>query len=114
MIKTHNCESIFELLDIEKKKMIQEETYSIDTGVDPTLVWSIVDLKGNFFKESDPFWYDGVQWKLAVDRFESDYDLKVSMKMMTNPFETKESKDYFKKKEYFLPSNMIQNQINVI
>jgi hypothetical protein len=34
--------------------------------------------------------------------------------MVTNPFETKESRNYFKKKEFFLPSNMIQNQINVM
>lgn len=34
--------------------------------------------------------------------------------MVTNPFDSKKSKDYFKKKEYFLPSNMIVNNINPI
>jgi hypothetical protein len=32
--------------------------------------------------------------------------LSVQIKMVTNPFEVKKSKDYFKKKEFFLPSNV--------
>ncbi len=37
--------------------------------------------------------------------------------MVNNPFEVKKSKDYFKKKEFFLPSNVaggMQNQINFL
>ena len=29
--------------------------------------------------------------------------------METNPFDTKKAKDYFKKKEFFLPSNIATN-----
>jgi hypothetical protein len=41
--------------------------------------------------------------------------LSVHIKMVNNPFEVKKSKDYFKKKDFFLPSNVaggIQNQVN--
>jgi len=37
--------------------------------------------------------------------------------MVNNPFEVKKSKDYFKKKDFFLPSNVaggIANQINLL
>ena len=37
--------------------------------------------------------------------------------MVTNPFEVKKSKDYFKKKEFFLPSNVaggLSNQANFL
>ena len=74
-----------------------------------TLSWNIEELKGNFFKESDPFWFENAQWRLSVSHFQQEQDLKILIKMHTNPFETKESKSYFKKKEFFLPSNMIQN-----
>jgi len=32
--------------------------------------------------------------------------LSVQIKMVNNPFEVKQSKDYFKKNEFFLPSNV--------
>lgn len=39
--------------------------------------------------------------------------LKISIKMVNNPFEVKKSKDYFKKKDYFLTSNVgMQNVFN--
>lgn len=43
--------------------------------------------------------------------------LNVQIKMVNNPFEVKKSKDYFKKKEFFLPSNVaggMANQTNIL
>lgn len=43
--------------------------------------------------------------------------LNVQIKMANNPFEVKKSKDYFKKKEFFLPSNVaggMTNQTNIL
>ena len=43
--------------------------------------------------------------------------LSVQIKMVNNPFEVKTTKDYFKKKEYFLPSNVaggMQNQMDYL
>lgn len=57
---------------------------------------------------------ENAQWKLSISYFKMDEDaLSVSIKMVNNPFEVKKSKDYFKKKEFFLPSNVLQqNQLN--
>lgn len=38
--------------------------------------------------------------------------LNVQIKMVNNPFEVKKSKDYFKKKEFFLPSNVAGGMAN--
>jgi hypothetical protein len=35
--------------------------------------------------------------------------LNVSIKMVNNPFEIKKSKDYFKKKDFFVASNFAAN-----
>jgi hypothetical protein len=54
------------------------------------------------------------QWKLSICYFRSEEEaLNVSIKMVNNPFEVKKSKDYFKKKEFFLPSTIgMQGQVN--
>ena len=54
------------------------------------------------------------QWKLSISYFRSEEEaLSVSIKMVNNPFEVKKSKDYFKKKEFFLPSTIgMQGQVN--
>jgi hypothetical protein len=50
---------------------------------------------------------ESAQWKLSISYFRSEEEaLSVSIKMINNPFEVKKSKDYFKKKEFFLPSNI--------
>jgi hypothetical protein len=71
------------------------------------LTWNIQNLSGNFYKESDPFMVENAQWKLSVSYFKMDEEaLSVQIKMLNNPFEVKKSKDYFKKKDFFLPSNV--------
>lgn len=58
---------------------------------------------------------ENAQWKLSISYFKMEEEaLNVSIKMVNNPFEVKKSKDYFKKKDFFLPSNVAgaQNQIN--
>ncbi len=53
---------------------------------------------------------EGAQWKLAISHFKNEEQaLKVEIKMETNPFDTKKAKDYFKKKDFFLPSNIANN-----
>jgi hypothetical protein len=75
-----------------------------------------LNLTGNFYRPSDVFLIESIQWKLFVSHFRQEEDgLKVLMSMVTNPFEVKKSKDYYKKKEFFLASNVaggLQNQAN--
>lgn len=83
-------------------------------SVKPTLTWKIQNLNGNFYRESDPFMIENGQWKLSLSYFRMEEDsLNVSIKIVNNPFDTKKIKDYFKKKEFFLSSNMgLQNMVN--
>ncbi len=85
-----------------------------DGGVRATLTWKIQNLSGNFYRESDPFMVESAQWKLSISYFKMEEEaLSVSIKMVNNPFEVKKSKDYFKKKDFFLASNIgMQNQVN--
>lgn len=61
---------------------------------------------------------ESAQWRLSVSYFKMDEEaLSVQIKMVNNPFEVKKSKDYFKKKDFFLPSNVaggLQNQMNLL
>lgn len=78
-----------------------------DGGVRATLTWKIQNLSGNFYRESDPFMVENAQWKLSISYFRMEEEaLNVSIKMINNPFEVKKSKDYFKKKDFFLASNI--------
>ena len=86
--------------------------------MNPTLTWNIQNLSGNFYKESDPFMVESAQWRLSVSYFRMEEEaLSVQIKMVNNPFEVKKSKDYFKKKDFFLSSNVaggIGNQMNLL
>ena len=54
---------------------------------------------------------ENAQWKLSLSYFRMEEDsLSVALKMLNNPFEVKKSKDYWKKKEYFLASNVMGGQ----
>ena len=57
---------------------------------------------------------ESAQWKLAISYFKMEQEaLTVSIKVVNNPFEVKKSKDYFKKREFFLPSNVANGmQVN--
>ena len=107
LMKIRGCDSIFQLLDQEKNKILESEDSILKSGVRPILTWKVQNLTGNFYRESDGFWVENAQWKLAISYFSSEEDsLKVELKMISNPFDVKNSKDYFKKKEFFLPSNV--------
>ena len=50
---------------------------------------------------------ENAQWKLSISYFKMEEEaLSVQIKMVNNPFEVKKSKDYFKKKDFFLASNV--------
>jgi hypothetical protein len=108
-MKVRKCDSIFELLEQERAKIIENEEALISQsmGGRPTLTWKIQNLTGNFYRESDPFVTENSQWKLSISYFKMEEEaLSVHIKMVNNPFEVKKSKDYFKKKDFFLASNV--------
>lgn len=73
----------------------------------PHLTWTVNGLNNCFYKQSSIFKIQGVQWRLAVSYFRAeDADLKLEIKLVNNPFDIKNNKSYFKKREFEVPSNL--------
>ena len=54
LLQIRNCNSVFELLRMEKEDMIEEEMEQREEGrKDPLLVWSVKNLAKQFYKQSD-------------------------------------------------------------
>ncbi len=84
MMKMKRIQSPFDLLEAEKKRVIttydklvhtkmqplHEPLYTATNQVKPLLTWKLsnLNLKQNFYKESDPFFVEGVQWILFITK----------------------------------------------
>ena len=59
-------------------------------------------------KTDDPFVHNKAAWKLVITyNRQRDATLNVNINMVVNPFQDKKAKIYFKKNEFFLPSNSV-------
>ena len=57
-------------------------------------------------KTDEPFIHKKVVWKMGVTyNRQRDATLNINLNMVVNPFQDKKAKIYFKKNEFFLPSN---------
>ena len=58
-MKLKKCDSIFQLLEQERDKILEQEKICVDElnqkGTQIPLTWKLENLSGNFYKESDPF-----------------------------------------------------------
>jgi hypothetical protein len=64
-------------------------------------------LTNCFYKQSGTFQIEKAQWRLAVSYFKAeDPDLKIEIKLINNPFDIKQNKSFYKKKEFEVPSNL--------
>ena len=118
LIKLRKCDSIFQLLDQERAKIVEKEESIIaaQENIKPTLTWKIQNQSASIIRESDAFMVEGSFWKLSLLYQRNDEDaLYVKIKMFKNPCEVKKSKDYCKKNELLLCTNVaggLQNQPN--
>lgn len=47
------------------------------------------------------------QWRLALSYFKTqNTGLKVEIKLLSNPYDIKQNKNYFKKQDFEVPSNL--------
>ena len=68
--------------------------------------WEIDKLDNMMIKTDDPFISNNIVWKLGITyNKQKETTLNVNLNIMNNPFPDKRSKVYFKKNEFFLPSN---------
>ena len=76
----------------------------------PNHEWEFDKLDRSMIKTNDPFIHNLIVWKLGVtyNRMR-DATFSVNINMMVNPFQDKKQKIYYKKNEFFLPSNSSSN-----
>lgn len=106
-------QSIFEYLDYEKKRLASQiSSINID-AVPPCHEWSVDKLDKMMIKTDYPFVLSDIVWKLGLTYNHSkDQTLNANINIVVNPFQDKKSKMYFKKNEFFLPSNsQIMNKL---
>jgi len=58
-------------------------------------------------KTDDPFIQNNIVWKLGMTyNRQREATLNVNLNVVVNPFQDKKARVYFKKNEFFLPSNL--------
>ena len=79
------------------------------------MTWSTNYLTTCFFKQSPVFKIGESQWRLFVSFMKAnDPDLRVEIKLVNNPYDIKQNKQYFKKKDFELPSNLDDKKLDPI
>ena len=96
-------------MDHEKYKIVkkyQEIQEKVDNELVPSHEWVFQKLDRKMVKNDDPFIHNNAVWKLMVTyNRQIDTTLKVNLNLAVNPFQDKNARIYFKKNEFFLPSN---------
>jgi len=110
-MKIKKCRSVFELIALERRTVI--DSNCINKPFVPMLTWTVANLTSCFYKQSDTFQIEGAQWRLAVSYFkQEDPALKVEIKLINNPYDLKQSKSYFKQKDFDLACNREESRID--
>ena len=74
-MRIRGCKSVFELLKLEKVRIIEEEirirqeAHEKDSPKEPMLVWTVQNLTNYFYKQSDSIHIEGAHWRLALSYF---------------------------------------------
>ena len=98
LMEIRDLDSIFELYKYEKQKWLTMENSKLeeDHGIEWSFTWKIGKIKGNYYKETEPFlaeeWYWAISFAYVKGEEES---VNVSIRMWSNPFEERK-KAYFK------------------
>lgn len=97
--------SIFELLEAERKKAVAAYQGSQDSE-EISHFWELDKLDKMMIKTDDPFIHNDVVWKLGITYNRArDTTLNININIVVNPFQDRKGKIYFKKNEFFVPSN---------
>ena len=116
MLKLKKCDSVFKLLEQEKQAVLESQLKSRQNHrQQPLLTWSVTNLTDVFYKQSGIFQVEQAQWRLAVSHFkDEDPGLKIEIKLINNPFDIPQSKNYFKKKDFEVPSHMQGHKLDPV
>lgn len=79
------------------------------------MTWSVANISQCFYKQSDNIMLLDAEWRLALSYFQGqNTGLRVEIKLLNNPYDVKKSKDFFKKSEFEVPSNLETEHVNPI
>ena len=110
MCYARGLRSIFELLNAEKQRILNEYfelQKATNYNIEPDHEWKFERLDRSMIKTNDPFIHNLIVWKLGVTYNRvKDATLNVNINMVINPFADKKAKIYFKKTDYFLAGNL--------
>jgi hypothetical protein len=105
--KLRKVDSIFELLEDENRRVVEKETEDF-TKMDakPTLTWKLTNLRGNFFKESEPVPFMNSYWVLSVWSLQKEESVSIAISQSKSPKEIEEqlNESYYKKNQFFVSS----------
>jgi hypothetical protein len=115
-MKIRGCESVFHLLKSEREKVVLEELeFRKHYKREPLLTWSVKNISLCFYKQSDTIQLLDAQWRLALSYFQKENTgLRVEIKLLNNPYDIKQAKNYFKKQDFELPSHLDAEKIDPI
>lgn len=116
IMKLRGCDSVFSLLLNERQRAIAEEVeYRHQFEREPLLTWSVKGISNGFYKQSDTIMMLDAQWRLALSYIQKqNTGLRVEIKLLNNPYDIKHAKNYFKKQDFELPSNLDAERIDPI
>jgi hypothetical protein len=105
LMQVKKANSPFELLENERLKVSEREKQYFTSGeAAPTLTWNVSGLKGNFYRESEPFFVLNCYWVLSISSFKPQGTLSIAIKQSKSPKEVEEqlNASYYNKNQYFL------------
>jgi len=98
-------ETPFSLLESEITKITNKEKTIFTSGkAAPTLTWNLLNLKDNFYRESEAFLVLGCYWVLSIWSFKKEGVLAIAIKHSKHPKELDDSSasSYYNKNKFFV------------
>ena len=98
LMDIRELDSIFELYKHEKQKCLTIENSKLEEehGIECSFSWRIGKIKGNYYKETEPFLAEEWYWAISLAYVKAEEEwLNVSIRTCSNPFEERR-KAYFK------------------
>ena len=112
LLRSRRLDSIFDLLQFERNKILEEEKELLEGGGSPTLQWKLSGLSGNFYRDSPLVKVDHSRWVLSLWFFEQQQRaLHVSLKMHKKYVENEDERNYFSKNELFVAGGATKPRI---
>ncbi len=91
LLHIRDMQDPFDLLENERLKVLEKERAYYSSGeASPNLTWNLSNLRGNFYRESEPFFVIGCYWVLSIWSYKQDGTVSIAIKQSKTPKEVEE------------------------